>query len=41
MEGYIKSKNNITFKSSTKEGKPPIAMTVKKVATNISIEPLA
>ena len=27
--------------SSTKEGNPPIAIKVRKAATNISIEPLA
>lgn len=31
----------LTFMSSTNEGKPPIAMKVRKAATNISMEPLA
>lgn len=30
-----------TFMSSTKEGKPPIAMKVRKAAVNMSMDPLA
>jgi len=38
---YLTCCCELTFMSSTNEGKPPIAMIVKKEAVNISSEPLA